>query len=48
LLVYYEHYPTMIEAIGREKQITAGSRKRKIRLIESMNPHWRDLHDDLV
>lgn len=34
----------MIEdAIAREKQLKAGSRLKKIQLIESMNPEWRDL-----
>ncbi|WP_457106519.1 GIY-YIG nuclease family protein [Methylobacterium sp. P5_C11] len=48
LLAWYEHYPTMVEAITREKQIKAGSRKRKLALIESMNPDWRDLYPDLA
>jgi putative endonuclease len=30
-------------AITREKQLKAGSRKRKLALIESANPQWRDL-----
>ena len=46
-LVYYEHYPAMIDAISREKQIKAGSRANKIALIEAINPHWRDLYEDL-
>jgi putative endonuclease len=45
-LVYYEEYATMEEAIAREKQIKGGSRKRKIDLINSLNPAWRDLYDD--
>lgn len=48
LLVYYEFFPTMLEAIGREKQIKAGSRAKKIALIERMNPLWRDLYFDLA
>jgi putative endonuclease len=48
LLVWYEGYPTMVEAITREKQIKAGSRKRKLALIEAMNPDWRDLYPDLA
>ena len=43
-LVWYEGHATMIEAIAREKQIKAGSRKRKLTLIEAMNRDWRDLH----
>ena len=47
-LVWYERYPTMVEAIAREKQIKAGSRKRKLTLIEAMNPDWRDLYPGLA
>lgn len=43
-LVYFETADTMHAAIEREKQIKAGSRRRKIRLIENMNPDWRDLY----
>ena len=43
LLVYYEACDTMEQAILREKQIKGGSRKKKIALIESMNPNWDDL-----
>ncbi len=45
-LVYYEEFETMEEAIAREKQIKGGSRKKKIDLIQSMNPEWKDLYDD--
>ncbi len=48
LLVYYEIHATMESAIGREKQIKAGSRARKIALIEGMNPAWADLYDALI
>ena len=37
----------MTAAIAREKQIKAGSRKKKLALIEAMNPDWRDLYGDL-
>ena len=47
-LVYFEFYADIRDAIAREKQIKAGSRKKKIELIESMNPEWRDLFDDIV
>jgi putative endonuclease len=46
-LVYFETTTEPLSAIAREKQIKAGSRKKKIGLIESMNPKWRDLYDDL-
>ena len=48
LLVWYEPYPTMAEAITREKQIKGGSRTKKPALIEAMNPDWRDLYPDLA
>ncbi len=47
-LVYFEHFPYIEEAIAREKQLKGGSRARKIALIESLNPRWRDLFDDLL
>ena len=45
-LVYYEEYATMPEAIAREKQIKGGSRKKKIDLINSINPEWKDLYEE--
>ena len=42
-LVWFELHSTMEYAITREKQIKGGSRKAKIRLIETVNPAWRDL-----
>ena len=42
-LVYYEMAETAEAAIAREKQLKAGPRRRKIDLIKSMNPTWRDL-----
>ena len=47
-LVYYELYGTMIDAITREKQIKAGSRKNKLALIENINPLWDDLYDQIL
>jgi putative endonuclease len=47
LLVWYELHGEMLPAIAREKQIKAGSRKKKLALIEAMNPEWRDLYEDL-
>jgi predicted GIY-YIG superfamily endonuclease len=43
LLVWYEYYDTMMDAIGREKQIKAGSRRKKLELIEAFSSDWRDL-----
>ena len=48
MLVYYEQYEDMMSAIAREKQIKAGSRQKKLALIETLNPNWRDLYDDLL
>lgn len=45
-LIYYEEYATMEEAIAREKQIKGGSRQKKIDLIKSVNPEWKDLYDE--
>jgi len=42
-LVYYEVFNDAENAIFREKQIKAGSRRKKIELIERMNPEWHDL-----
>lgn len=47
-LVYYEIFDNSYTAITREKQIKAGSRKKKIDLIQSMNPEWKDLYDDFL
>jgi putative endonuclease len=46
-LVYYETFNSMEEAIGREKQIKGGSRKKKIQLIESFNSTWKDLFEEV-
>jgi len=48
LLVFYEVHDIMESAILREKQIKAGSRVKKIGLIESMNPQWTDLYEDII
>jgi putative endonuclease len=47
-LVFYEQFADVLEAIAREKRIKGGSRRRKIALIDGMNPAWRDLFEDLV
>lgn len=47
LLVFYEFYSSMEEAINREKQIKAGSRTKKLKLIETMNPNWKDLYQSI-
>lgn len=42
-LVFFEYHATMISAISREKQLKSWSRKRKVELIEKINPLWLDL-----
>ncbi|AWW32251.1 GIY-YIG nuclease family protein [Echinicola strongylocentroti] len=46
-LVYYETFHSIEEAIIREKQLKGGSRKKKKELINSFNPDWKDLWDDI-
>jgi len=46
-LVYYEALDDAYTAITREKQIKAGSRQKKIELINGGNPEWRDLYDKI-
>ena len=46
-IVWYECFPTIVEAIAREKQLKAGNRKSKEALIEIMNPQWKDLWEDI-
>jgi putative endonuclease len=48
LLVWYEVHEEMLAAIAREKQLKAGSRLKKIQLIESQNPQWRDLYEGIL
>ena len=47
-LGYFESFDDINTAIVREKQIKAGSRKKKIMLIEKENSQWRDLYVDIV
>ncbi|MDD5093684.1 MAG: GIY-YIG nuclease family protein [Dehalococcoidia bacterium] len=46
-LVYYEVFEDVAEAILREKQIKAGSRQKKLDLVQSLNPGWTDLYDEI-
>lgn len=46
-LVYFESFSFAGDAFTREKQMKAGSRKRKLDLIEKMNPEWKDLFEML-
>jgi putative endonuclease len=45
ILVYYESFNRIVDAIAAEKRIKSGSRAKKIELIESVNPYWKDLFD---
>jgi len=45
-LVYYEIFDNIYDAICREKQIKAGSRQKKIDLVNSINSEWKDLIED--
>ena len=47
-LVWYEMHETMLSAITREKQIKAGSRAKKLKLIETNNPTWQDLYPTII
>jgi putative endonuclease len=46
-LVYFESFYSIEDAIAREKQLKAGSRQKKISLINSINPNWNDLFDEI-
>lgn len=48
ILVWYEQHETMESAIMREKQIKAGSRSKKMELIEKSNSGWNDLYETLM
>ena len=48
MLVFYELHESIVSAIEREKQIKAGSRKKKLQLIENFNPEWQDLYNDII
>ena len=47
-LVYFESTTSRYAAISREKQIKSWNRKRKNKLVESMNPNWMELYDTLL
>jgi putative endonuclease len=46
-LVWFREFDSIIDARERERQIKAGNRDRKIKLIEEMNPGWKDLYETL-
>ncbi len=46
-LVYFETFQDIEVAIAREKQLKGGSRAKKEALINSINPEWKDLYDEI-
>jgi putative endonuclease len=46
-LLYYEHFTHIDEAIAREKEIKKWRREKKVALIESVNPEWHFLNDEV-
>ena len=48
MLVYCEIFDDMENAIMRAKKLKGGSRAKKLKLIESMNPNWNDLYNDII
>ena len=48
MLVHFEQYDTPYEAIQREENIKHWPRLWKLQLIESSNPQWRDLYNDIT
>jgi putative endonuclease len=47
LLVYYHAFSRIEEAISEEKRIKGGSRANKLKLVESINPEWKDLWNEI-
>jgi putative endonuclease len=48
LLVHYEYFEAMVDAIAREKALKKYSRARKLALIEEKNPNWLDLTSEIM
>ena len=47
MLVWFEKYEDVLDAIEREKRIKKWSRRWKLQLIERTNPNWNDLYETL-
>ena len=45
ILIYFEEFTDINDAIAREKQLKSGNRKRKEELVNASNPEWKDLSD---
>jgi len=48
MLVLAEHHEDIISAISREKALKAWKREWKVRLVEEVNPGWRDLFGEIL
>lgn len=48
ILVYYEEFESINDALYREKCIKRWKREWKIKLIETVNKKWKDLYEDLI
>ena len=46
-LVYFEAFQMIGDAIAKEKQLKAGNRAKKVALIQSINPEWSDLYEEV-
>jgi putative endonuclease len=46
-LVWFQEFDSIIDARKRERQLKAGNRERKRKLIEDINPKWEDLYETL-
>jgi putative endonuclease len=47
-LVHFEIFDDIRDAIAREKQLKAGNRARKVEIIRSENPEWKDLYGEIA
>ncbi len=47
-LIYYEVTSNVVSAIQREKQLKGWNRKKKMDLIKSVNPLWKDMYENIV
>ena len=47
-LIYYEHRSDVRDAIAREKQLKKWSRSKKVELIATLNPRWKDMAPEIL
>ena len=47
-LVWFQEFNSIIDARERERQLKAGSRAKKIKLVEEINPRWKDLYETIL